>query len=223
MMENLSWENLQFMGRVRPDIAIALERWLVDDYKDFVDVLNRELDLCIAYIEENPGVRAYDGEERLTVEIIGLLKARGYTAGHDEFVGGHSDLVVRHAKGYLWLGEAKIHHDYDYLQQGFNQLCTRYSRGTPNANCGSLILYIRTQDAASVIAEWRKRLKDLGFSEMSDEDCPLRGGLAFTTEHIHEASGLPVSVRHIGVVQYFSPKDRKSQPKAKTNSSPGQS
>jgi len=208
MIESLTLVDLRKLGELRPDLADFADRMLVQSYDEFVRVLNKDLDRCIAGIEEDRGVRQDDGEDRITAEIINILNGMNYDASHDEKVGGHSDIVVRHLKGYLWLGEAKIHSDYAYLEQGFNQLCTRYSPGTPNADQGGLIIYMRVQDCAAVLAKWRARVTELGLPEYEDSNCPSRDTLAFFSSHRHEGTGRAIKVRHVAVNQYFDPKDR---------------
>jgi len=205
----MSLEELQGFGQVRPEWALFANRLLVGSYEDFVRILYIDIDQSLAKIEEDPDVRSKDGEDRLTAELIGMLCSRMYDASHDEKIGGHSDIVVRHAAGYIWVGEAKIHSDYAYLEKGFNQLTTRYSPGTPNADQGALIAYVRVADCAGVLSTWRERLQKLGLPEYSEAECPARGKLAFFSTHKHEGSGRPVRVRHIVVKQYFSPKDKK--------------
>lgn len=185
-----------------------LNKLLCNSYDDFVKNVYKELETCIEFMEEDPSVRKNDGEDRLTTDIIHHFRAKGYHATHDEMIGGHSDIVIKH-KDYMWLGEAKIHSNYKYLMQGFKQLCTRYSSGT-NKNCnGGLVIYIRTNDASAVIDEWKKRLDSEQLPEYSSTQCDSRQELSFHSIHKHARSGLPYKVRHMGVVLGFDPKDKK--------------
>ena len=218
MIESLSLSDLRKLGQLRPDLALFADRLLVQNYDEFIRVLYIDIDYCIAKIEEDPFVRRDDGEDRLTAELINMLNCKNYDVAHDEKVGGHSDIVVRHLAGYLWLGEAKIHKDYAYLEKGFNQLCTRYAPGTPNADQGALIMYIRVEDCASVVSEWRSRLRALDLPEYTDEDCPSRDVLAFYSQHKHEGSGRVMRVRHLAVKQHFDPKDRTPSQKPRDDS-----
>ncbi|WP_156444497.1 hypothetical protein [Burkholderia sp. MSMB1826] len=208
-LDSMSLADIQKFGAIRPDWALFAERLLVKSYGDFVRVLYKDIDQCIAKIEEDPGVRADDGEDRLTAELIGMLCSRTYDASHDEKIGGHSDIVIRHLNGYIWVGEAKIHKDYAYAEKGFNQLTTRYCPGTPNADEGALILYVRGANCSGVLAKWRERLQGLKLPAYEEAECSSRAELAFFSTHTHEGSGRPVRVRHIVVKQYFDPKDRK--------------
>jgi hypothetical protein len=210
-LDSLTVAELQELDDINPELALVGRRLLAASrgYDEWVDVLELDLLACVRMLEEDPQVREKDGEDRLTAELITMLRSRSYDASHDEKVGGHSDIVIRHAKGFLWLGEAKIHKDYEYLMQGFNQLCTRYSRGTPEADRGGLIIYARVKNVGAMIAEWRTRLSSSGVAKFRHEDCTLRQQIGFRSTHEHDSSGRDYKVWHVGVVLHFDPKDVK--------------
>ncbi len=209
-IEHFTLAQLRELGALRPDLALTARRLTVCSYDEFVNVLYEDIDECIKAMEDEASLRAEDGEDRLTSDIINWLKARTYNAAHDEYVNGHSDIVVRHPSGYLWLGEAKVHGGYDHLVQGFQQLCTRYSRGTPNADKGGLVLYVRNVDCASVVAAWLTRLQQMQLPDFWTEGCPTRKELGFYSSHTHESSGRAYKVRHMAIVLHCDPKDKKS-------------
>lgn len=190
-----------------PGLSAFIRRKTASSYEQFVNSLYTDLDEIVAIIQENPELRKNDDENRLTIEIVGMLRAYGYSAGHDTKVGGHTDISVRGKKNFLWIGEAKIHGAYDELLGGFKQLCTRYSTGDVGQNCGGMIIYIRNVKAADVVTEWRARLSQQGLEQYSDYDCPARAGMAFYSSHIHERAGMHFQVRHVGVILRFDPKD----------------
>lgn len=203
-----------------PGFERFLKRATVSTYEQFVSVLYEDLDDIIAGIQENPELRLNDDENRLTIDIVSLLKAWGYDADHDRKIGGHTDISVRGRNNYLWIGEAKIHGAYDELYGGFQQLCTRYSTGDHNQDRGGLIIYIRAMNATNVVYEWRERFQHCGLAELVLADCPTRPDLAFYSTHKHERSGRNFSVRHVGVMLYFKPKDADKDdklPKPKKN------
>lgn len=207
--ESFTLADLRNMRHFNPAFADMADFLLVASLDSFTDLLIRHIDEWIAFAEEDPGVRASDGEDRLTIDLIGYLRGKGYDASHDEKIGGHSDVVVRHRNGYIWLGEAKIHKDYDWLSKGFSQLSTRYSPGTPNASKGGLLIFILNKDAESVMQNWRALLRSMSLTDFTDRDCgSKRGPFAFFSTHKHESSGLPYTIRHMGVVLHFDPKDR---------------
>ncbi|WP_052263623.1 hypothetical protein [Comamonas thiooxydans] len=205
-LASLTIADLQGMRAIRPDLAAFADRLLVTSYEQFVKVLYQDLDACIRFMEDDPKVRQEDGEDRLTTEIIGQLKSRGYSATHDELVGGHSDIVVRYFDKYVWVAEAKIHSSYDYLGGGFDQLTTRYLRGTVNANEGALLIYIRNADVAAVVKNWSTKLAERDLPDFSQDACPARGELGFYNTYKHHSSGLPVRIRHMGINLHWDPK-----------------
>lgn len=202
--------SIKQLRAIIPEFDQLLDRQYGDDYDCFIKVLYEDLDDAIRHIEGNRDARQGDTEDRTTEEIAGFLFARGYLASHDSMRSGHCDLTVANRYGFEWLGEAKKHSDYDYLWGGFKQLTTRYSTATPSSSSGGMLIYIRTEKPASdVMSEWRSRLGNHGLPEYSDTDCGRRKGLTFYSIHKHEVSGLPYTVRHMGVLMKFDPKDRK--------------
>jgi len=209
-LESLSLADFQQYRPLRPDLAQFADFVLVQTYEDFVNVLYQCIDECIRKMQEDRAVRKKDDEDRLTQDLKLFLCAKGYQATHDEKYGGHCDLVVRHPhKPYVWLGEAKIHRKYyAWLKKGFNQLCTRYSCGTQDANQGGILIYVFQPKAEKILAEWKKRLSECQLENYSDENCPNRPNLAFFSTHCHKSSGSPYTVRHMAVVLHFDPQDR---------------
>lgn len=206
-LESLTVADLIRLGDIRPDLAQVGRRMLINvrTYDYFLEVLYDDLEACLKKIEEDPKVRLKDSEDRLSQEIIGMLHSMNYDAGHDELLGGHSDVVVRAGKDYLFVGEAKIHASYDYLLKGWNQLTTRYLRGTPNADQGALIVYVRVQDCASVVGKWATHLDGQKLPDYKRTPCPVRKELGFRTTHKHFSSGREVTVRHMALNMHWAP------------------
>lgn len=175
-------------------------------YEDFLEGLYEELEDCVKRIEEDPKVHVNDSEDRVSREIINML-SRWYDASHDELIGGHSDIVVRGPRGFLWVAEAKIHGGYDYMLKGFQQLTTRYMRGTPNADQGALLMYIRNGDTAGVVEKWAAKIDAESLTNYERMACPVRQELGFRTSHRHSSSGRPVLIRHIGISMHWDPQD----------------
>ena len=194
-------------GEVIPEFGDFYHRYNPENYDEFIENLYIDIDKIIKLIEEDPEVRKDDGEDRLTVEIRGMLLSRGYMASHDEKIGGHADLVVR-KKDYVWIGEAKKHDGYDWLWKGFKQLTTRYTTGDTNQNNGGLLIYVFGKDANRVMIRWQEFLTTQSLSDYSWEPCKKRE-LAFFSKHTHDKSGLSFRVRHMPILLYFSPQDRK--------------
>jgi hypothetical protein len=209
---------LKQLRALSPDLASALDRGYTNSYNFFVEKLYQDIDEVTVVIERGRDVRKDDSEDRTTEEIVSFLIGRGYAATANSHQSGHCDVTVENRAGLVWLGEAKKHSDYDYLWKGFNQLTTRYSTGSPTSTSGGMLIYIRTQKPASdVIAEWRQRLGVQSLTDYAESDCAKRPGLSFYSQHKHEVSGLTYSVRHMGIMMSFDPKDDGAKLKKKTD------
>lgn len=204
MDEKYSLAQLQALS---PKTARSIQRETVSSYADFIELLYQDLDELISDIQENPEKRNGDDEDRLTIEIRTVLRQLGWEATHDEKLGGHTDLTVR-KKSYTWIGEAKIHNGSEYLWGGFQQLTTRYSVGSHNQSEGGLIIYIKSENALLVMQRWRQGLRNRGLEDFVDCDCEANP-LAFFSSHKHMRSGLPFKVRHIPIMLFFDPQDKK--------------
>jgi hypothetical protein len=137
---------------------------------------------------------------------VNLLRSLGHEASHDTQIGGNADIVVR-KNDFLWVGEAKIYSDNNYVWEGFQQLVTRYSTGDSNQENGGLLIYIFKEDASSIMQKWQKYLIKQSLPGFSLRPCKMRS-LAFISTHKHERSGQPFHVRHIPVMLHFAPKDK---------------
>lgn len=209
-IQDFTIAQLRAMAPVIPGVGAFFERLLASTYEEFVCVLYKDIDSILGGFQENPELLKADGEDRLSSEIKRSLKLLGYIATHDEKIGGHSDLVVRGKKPeFLWIGEAKIHSNYDYLYKGFQQLTTRYTTGDVNQDRGGMIIYIKNNDAKNVVVQWRAHLKAKALEDYADDNCAERPDFVFYSVHKHERSGAPFKVKHIGVILSFDPKDRR--------------
>lgn len=190
-------------------VAGSIRRATASTYEQFTETLYSDLNDVVLSFQENPELRRNDGEDRLTIEIVNVLRGMGYNAGHETKIGGHTDLSVRGKNNYLWIGEAKIHSSYDYLFQGFQQLCTRYATGDVNQDSGGLIIYItKNKNSSKVITTWKERLSGYGLDGLEINSCPKRPGFEFDSTHILERTGTPFKVKHIGVSLFFDPQDK---------------
>jgi hypothetical protein len=205
-IEHMTVKDLADLDAVNPRLALNGRQILTNGapYEDFVKVLYETLDSCIRTIEEDPKVRQGDGEDRLSSEIIAMLRSAGYDANHDVLIGGHSDIVVKSLKGDCWVGEAKVHSSYPYLLGGWNQLTTRYLRGTPGYDRGGLLVYIRNKDSKKVVETWKANLQALQLDGLTTSDCPVRKEFGFYSSHVHQ-SGSTVNVRHFGINLWWDP------------------
>ncbi len=144
-------------------------------------------------------------EDALTTDIITDLKAMGFAASHDQDYGGHSDIVIEARDEFLWLGEAKIHRDYDWLLKGFQQLDTRYATALPGQDTGGIIIYCKAERIDQIMDRWCERLSEKR-PDVDIENCP-NNSLIRRSCHIHQRTGLFFRVRHVPISLYFKPKD----------------
>lgn len=209
-IENLSLSKINELGIDQhiPGLDGWIPRLLVDNYQEFIEVLYSDIDKIVSRIQKNPELRKNDQEDRLSIDIINQLDCYGYKASHDTKIGGHADIVVE-KKEFIWIGEAKIHSSYSYLWKGFQQLTTRYSIGDFNQSEGGILIYIKNKDATSVMKEWKKHLGEKNLPNFTCTPCPNRN-LAFFSTHKHIKSGIPFKVRHIPIMLYHQPQDKKS-------------
>jgi hypothetical protein len=211
MNENIkdSLRKLQEFEDLIPEFAGFPSRILAETYDEFIQVLYEDIDKITYLLQENPELHQNDTEDRLTLDIMRSLRCLGYNASHESKIGGHADLVVRKGK-FIWIGEAKIHHDYEYLWKGFQQLTTRYSTGDNNQNDGGLLIYIKVRNAKEVVEKWQELLASKDLPGYLMQPCKARD-ICFFSIHQHQRSGRNFKVRHIPIILYFNPQDRGGQ------------
>lgn len=179
-----------------------------ESYDEFVETLYDNIDRVIGKLEQNPQFYTLAEEDKITHEIANMLSMAGYDARQGETNGGNIDLTVKGYKSaWSWVGEAKIYKTIDNMREGFLQLATRYRNASPvNARAG-ILAYTKRADAAGCLKAWHEEISKMGLEGFSVAECPRRGPLAFYTTHKHEASGLPIHIRHAAVCLYHLPKD----------------
>ncbi|WP_143850979.1 hypothetical protein [Brucella thiophenivorans] len=183
---------------------IAFEMCLADTHEEIHKLIEDGIDWAALQLAENAHLNQKLGEDKITIDIIGILKSLTFDAAHDTQIGGHCDIVVRAKSDFLWIGEAKIHSDYNWLQKGMSQLSTRYSTGLQGQDCGEILVYTYAPRLDKILAEWRNRVAD-SVEEISVEELDL-DRLVFRTTHPHVKTGRPFRVRHKGISLHFNPK-----------------
>jgi len=199
--------NLDELKKWPPYLEKAILREHVSSYEAFVKQLYVDIDHIIVLLEDDRkdiSDLQKNGEDKITNMIKRDLLVIGYDATHDEVYGGHVDLLVK-KNNYRWIGEAKIHRGPKYLQQGMEQLITRYTTGNGNQSCGGLLIYIFNKNAKKVMDQWKERVVNSGCCSI--ESCSVKT-LAFLSTRNHRSSGLPFTVRHIPVLLHFDPDDK---------------
>ncbi|MFH5923822.1 hypothetical protein [Roseomonas xinghualingensis] len=190
-----------------PDVAFQcrMEMFMATCHAERVTAVEKAIDHVAQNLTRTRHHRQHKDEDLLTNDIVTSLKDIGFQASHDTDIGGHCDVVVEGRENFLWLGEAKTHHDYDWLYKGFQQLSTRYSGGMPGQEAGGLIIYCYNQGVAQMMSSWKQHLVTQR-PDIQTITCTANP-LAFRSTHLHEVSGLSYMVRHIPVALYFDPKD----------------
>ncbi|WP_167648823.1 hypothetical protein [Mameliella alba] len=195
--------DLQPNGRGQRVIRWAIAR----SYDERMEILEEALNDCYRFLVDVRGLNRKHGEDELSMQVVQMLNMTGIAAQHDRHVNGHCDVVVEHDSGFMWLGEAKIHRDYGWLEDGFLQLSTRYGTSMKGRDHGELIIYHRGSDSESsksVLEQWKKRLGERHpeakvILDRVDEE------LFFRTEHPCKNSGRAFYVRHIIIPLRHSP------------------
>lgn len=171
-------------------------RWQVArTHEERLAVLEEALDDCYSSLVDTRGLNEDRSEDELSMQIANMLCMAGISARHDRHINGHCDLVVEASDGFMWLGEAKIHKDYKWLDDGFLQLSTRYGTAMLGRDRGELIIYHRAGDSIGVLRTWRDRLvTDRPEVEVTSEIA--EPSLFFRTRHNCPNSGCSFYVRH---------------------------
>lgn len=173
-----------------------------------LEVLRGALDRCYEKLVDARGIIVGKdrGEDELSMQVVQMLQMAGFQATHDTHVNGHCDIVVTHGDGFRWLGEAKVHKDYAWLEKGFLQLSTRYGTAMPGRNNGEVIIYHSGGNAAAVLREWSKRMQER-FPDVELVDDSISETLSFLTTHTCSNAGIPFHVRHVIVPLQHAPVD----------------
>ncbi|EPM5497404.1 hypothetical protein ACTM7A_001340 [Vibrio fluvialis] len=191
-----------------PSRVIALEK----GYEEWLKRLYKDLNVIIQdIIFPSASFRQKDKEDRFNLDIANSLKLLGYQASHDRWNNGHPDIFVESpGRGYKWTAESKIHSTYDYLLEGYKQLCERYSSGFQYQDQGAVLVITKNMDIKSLMDNWRKVLAaDVGYQKagVTIYDCKL-DKMCFMSSHKHSVSGENFEVRHIPISIKFQPTDK---------------
>lgn len=202
-----SLARFKIIAEANPATSLILRRTLANTYEEFIDVLYKDLDQLIQVLQERKQIYYDAKEDEITMYLVDMLKQRQYRVEHDTKIGGHVDIVIRGTYNeFLWLGEAKRDGGSGWLEEGMQQLCTRYSDGTEGRNHGGIIVYVQGKFASRIFQNWRDRLAlTTDFDEIKITDCTRNPSAAFVSTHNHETSGRPYYVRHMSVALFHKP------------------
>lgn len=183
---------------------ILLDVLFATDDSSLVGLVDRAIDHASAQMALNPELKKGWSEDELTLELVSALNYMGFNAHHETKIGGHCDIVVRGPMNFLWLAEAKkFDSDYQWLIDGFNQLCTRYSTGGVNQCHGGLIIYVYIPRTDRVLIRWADRLrKDI--EDIAVDHTQATTG-RITSVHPHQRTGANFHVRHVAISLLWKP------------------
>ena len=212
-IENMSIEALEQLDDSLPEIAgfpsryMAAKRgydtWIVKLYKDIDNIIKNLIFPSASYRQDDP-------EDRYNVDIANSLSLIGYQAHHDKWQNGHPDIYVESHRGYQWIGESKLHKDYEYLLEGFRQLSMRYSSGFVGQNHGAILIITKNESIKNLMTRWQSKLLDSEFKDVEVEECTMDKA-CFVSKHGHAVSGEDYTVRHIPISIRFVPTDKSAR------------
>ena len=202
-MDNYTVQDLKKIVRGNPTMQISLALMTASSADDILSQINPAIDYVLTEFARTPKERFNRTEDGLSMDLVTSLRILGFQASHDTTVGGHCDIVIEGKFNFLWLGEAKIHNDYDWLLGGFNQLDTRYATAGIGQDHGGIIIYNKGQRTDRVLSRWADHLSksrpDVRFLPENID------GYAFSTVHQHRRTGRNYHVRHVIVSIYWDP------------------
>lgn len=193
------------------DLIDFLARRSPRSSSEFIERLSSDIRVILGEIENQADKLQGEGEEKLRDRVLQSLRALGYRASAEEDNRGHTDLLVysQHVKA-KWIGEAKIHRDYDYLADGLRQLLNRYTSGRESTV--GLIIFIFQEKANLIVSRWRAKIQDESLCGFCGDFETVPGDrLDFSSKHVHRSSGFSVSTRHFFALLHYSPDDKSAR------------
>ncbi len=181
-------------------------------YNEFVQTVQMAVTYSCNEMSLNPQLVQGHKEDQLTNMIVSGLKHMGFDARFDTTIGGHCDVTVEQSD-YSWLAEAKIHKGNKWLWQGYKQLTTRYSPGTPGSRYGGMLIYCFKPRTDLLMQKWQERLVAEDSSIQISLDSSYVAA-AFRSDAVSRRTGEVLSVLHVPVSLLFEPQDHKGTSKA---------
>lgn len=181
------------------------EKKYPQSYESFLKTVHACVDKAVIEAQRAAQYLFDSSEDHITTFIVSNLRGQGIDADHDSDCGGHVDIFIEDAdKNFSWAAEAKIDTDWSWIEGGVGQLMDRYADGTVGRDQGGLLIYIKTENGAKRIADWRARVTSKYSAKQGfiDSNCPTCGDYAFFSECIFPKTGKPFKIRHIGVLLF---------------------
>lgn len=191
-----------------------LSRIFSTSYDEFISTLYKDIDLAVSELESNCQLMQDDSEDKLSGFIVSQLKRAGHNASLGTTGGGNKDLTVLGKQPtWSWIGEAKKYGSLTNLHEAMLQLVSRYKNVDATKNCGGILAYIFRPNARKLMDDWQVSVHKTktNLEGLKITACQQRKNLAFYTTHNHSSSGLPVTIRHIGISLHFAPQDKSAR------------
>lgn len=197
-----------------------IDRIFAPSFEDFVNTLYKDIDIAIIELESNCQLMQQDSEDKLSAFIVSQLKRAGHNASLGTTGGGNKDItVLGKAPSWSWIGEAKKYNSISNLHEAFLQLATRYKNVDVTKAKGGILAYILRPDAKKLMSEWQSNVSNTKteLDNLTFTPCKQRPQMAFYTSHNHSSSGLPFTIKHMGVALHFAPQDKSARASKKHN------
>lgn len=181
------------------------EKLYPQSYESFLKTVHECVDKAVVEAQRAAQYLFDSSEDHITTFIVSNLRSQQLDADHDSDSGGHVDIFIEDVdKKYGWAAEAKIDTDWSWIEGGVGQLMDRYADGTVGRDQGGLLIYIKTDNGATRVSDWRARVKAKYSAKQGfiDADCPTRRGYAFFSECVFPKTGRPFRIRHVGVLLF---------------------
>lgn len=203
--DNISLADIKAAASHSTTTQIVIEWLMAATYQEQHELVERAIDWIAQEMAKTSQLRQGRSEDEISIEIVSMLKSMGFNASHDTQYGGHCDIIVEGRKEFLWIGEAKIHTSYSWLEKGMKQLTTRYSTGLDGQDTGEVLIYTYAPRLDKILQNWKENLEEL-VPGIDIDEIDL-DKLIFRTTQIHENTGRPFRIRHKGITLHFEPKD----------------
>lgn len=185
-------------------VSASLDYAMSQTHDERVKHVRRAVDFACNLLEQHKSKKQNYNEDQISLEICEMLQMAGFPAEHDAYTNGHCDIRIKGKEMFLWLAEAKSHSSYEWLDQGFQQISTRYSTGVVGQDCGDILIYCKNSNSKAMLDMWKVELVARNCDVVTD-DPPCENPMTFNSIHKHASTGLDFHIRHKVISLYWRP------------------
>jgi uncharacterized membrane protein len=181
------------------------ERQYPPSYSAFLATVHACMDKAIGEVQRAAQYLYGADEDTITTFIVSNLRSQQLDAEHDSDSGGHVDIFIQDAdRKFTWAAEAKIDSGVEWVRGSVPQLMDRYADGTVGADQGGILIYIKNEEAATYMREWRTYVQTKYGSKprFRDWNCHTRHPYAFFSECVFNKTGELFQIRHMGLTLF---------------------